>query len=257
MELSPLHAAVEVGDLSRVQTLLDAGANIEERQDTLQNSGVDSRTPLFFAAEKGHVAVARYLVERGAKKEAKAQYGKTALMIAAYNGHFEVVRVLIEHGADRDALNNSHWTALLCASCNGHVAVAEYLLEQGSDVDHDNTDGYTSLHAAGNHLEVVQLLLRWGAKLDVRHAYNGDTAADRATRYGFTAIADAIRAEELNRRWRFKRDRSTIEGTEEHAASKRPRAEREAEEAAAAAAAEAVDESDDDDDEDDDEEEEG
>jgi len=53
----------------------------------------------------------------------------------------------------------------------------------------------------------------------------------------------------------FKRDRSTIEGTEEHAASKRPRAEREAEEAAAALAAAAADESDDDDDDEEDDEE--
>jgi hypothetical protein len=111
-------------------------------------------------------------------------------------------------------------------------------------------------------IEVVHLLLRWGARLDVRDD-RGWTPADWVNTGGryvtatMIAIADAIRAAEISRRDHgFKRDRSTIEGTEEHAASKRPRAEREAEEAAAAAAANAVDESDDDDDEDDDDEEE-
>jgi len=76
----------------------------------------------------------------------------------------------------------------------------------------------------------------------------GRTPTDIATARGHHHIADAIRAEEIRRRDHgFKRDRSTIEGTEEHEAAKRPRVEEEP-----AAAAEAVDESDDDDDDDDD-----
>jgi len=99
---------------------------------------------------------------------------------------------------------------------------------------------------------------REGAKLDAR-TNDGETPADLATSRGHHAFADAVRAEEIRRRDHgFKRDRSTIEGTEEHEAAQRPRAEREAEEAAAALAAAAADESDDDDDDDDeDEEEEG
>jgi len=121
-------------------------------------------------------------------------------------------------------------------------------------MDHTTGLGATPLHWAAEegHFEVAQLLLRFGAKLDVRNR-QGETAVDLATLRGHHDIANAIRAEELRRRDHgFKRDRSTIEGTEEHEASKRPRAEREAEEAAAAAAAAAADESDDDDDEDDD-----
>jgi hypothetical protein len=67
---------------------------------------------------------------------------------------------------------------------------------------------------------------------------------------GHRAFADALRAEEIRRRDHgFKRDRSTIEGTEEHEAAKRPRVEE-------AVVAKAVDESDDDDDDDDDDDEE-
>jgi E3 ubiquitin-protein ligase mind-bomb len=63
-------------------------------------------------------------------------------------------------------------------------------------VDHVNDDGNTALHlaAANNHLDVAQLLMRWGAKLDLRNS-EGKTAADCATFYGHDRIADAIRAE--------------------------------------------------------------
>ena len=127
------------------------------------------------------------------------------------------------------------------------------------DVDCTDGAGWTGLHYAARrgHLHVAQLLFRYGATLDIKDN-RGQTPAEVAIANGHHQIADAIRAEEIRRRDHgFKRDRSTIEGTEEHEAAKRPRAEREAAEAAEAAAnAAAADESDDDDDDDDDEEEE-
>ena len=41
MELSPLHAAVEADDLSRVQALVVAGADIEEKQNLRDSEGDD------------------------------------------------------------------------------------------------------------------------------------------------------------------------------------------------------------------------
>ena len=96
--------------------------------------------------------------------------------------------------------------------------MVEYLLEQGCDIERATLDGHTALHyvAMGGSLEVSELLLRFGAKLDVRDK-KGNTPADLATQNGHHDVANAIRAEEIRRRDHgFKRDRSTIEGTEEH-----------------------------------------
>ena len=206
---SPLHAAVEAGDLTTVQALVAAGADIEERHMFAEEADIEKRhgdkycppTPLYRAAEKGRAAVARYLVERGADKEAAASDSRTPLIVAAYKGHTKVVQMLIEHGANKEAADSYGWTPLIwAASCYGRAAVVEYLLEQGCDVDHTDMHGLTSLHAAalGGHLEVAQLLLRFGAMLDLRNRY-GRTPADLAIFHDHHAIADAIGAEKTRR----------------------------------------------------------
>ena len=203
MQFTPLHDAVDVGNLLRVHTLLGAGANIEERDELVEATNLwDPSTPLYHAAVKGHVALVQYLVGRGANKEATTKCGKTALHAAAKHGHLEVVRMLIEHGANRDALDVNHLTAFSYACSHGQVTVAKYLLEQGSNVDHVSRAGSTALHAAAGigSLAVAQLLFCWGAKLDVRTIRGREIAYGIACRRGHRHVADAIRAEELRRR---------------------------------------------------------
>ena len=85
--LTPLHAAVDADDLVRVQALVAAGADIEEKQS---NNGP---TPLCRAAEKGYITMARSLVERGANIEATSIVGRTPLIIAVQHRYIEVVRI--------------------------------------------------------------------------------------------------------------------------------------------------------------------
>jgi len=51
-------------------------------------------TPLLGAAENGHEAVARLLLENGADFEAKDEFGTTPLRWAEQNEHGAVVRLL-------------------------------------------------------------------------------------------------------------------------------------------------------------------
>ena len=195
-ELTPLHAAVEAGDLTSVQALVEAGANIEEKH----GSQYYPPTPLYRAAEKGWLPVARYLVERGAKLEATAREGRTALFAAAARGHTDIVRMLIERGANKHAKDRLNWTPLLCACFDGRLAAAEYLLEQGCDPNPICEDGYNCLHWAALQCQpdVAQLLFRWGADLDVRTG-RGELAVDLAKRERHREIVQAIRAEKVRR----------------------------------------------------------
>jgi len=127
-------------------------------------------------------------------------------------------------------------------------AARSFGVRLGCDRDLADDDGWTALHCAASegHLNVAHILFRFGARLDAL-TVDGRTPADLAIANDHQHIADAIRAEEIRRRDHgFKRDRSTIEGTEEHEAAKRPRVE-------VAKQEEAIDESDEDDDDDDEE----
>jgi ankyrin repeat protein len=52
------------------------------------------------------------LIELGADKQAKADYGSTPLLIAARYGQEAAVRVLIELGADKEAKDKDNRTPL-------------------------------------------------------------------------------------------------------------------------------------------------
>ena len=51
-----------------------------------------------FAAQEGHEAVARLLVQAGATLDKTDSNGGTALMVAADHGHEAVTRLLVEAG---------------------------------------------------------------------------------------------------------------------------------------------------------------
>ena len=58
------------------------------------------QTPLSWAAENGHEAVVKLLLEKGADVECKSNDGRTPLWWAAEKGHEAVVKLLLEKGAD-------------------------------------------------------------------------------------------------------------------------------------------------------------
>jgi uncharacterized protein len=73
-------------------------------------------TPLLFAARHGDVASARVLLAAGAKINDTAAVGTTALVVAAQRGHRAVAAFLLENGADPNAAGAGyaalHWAAL-------------------------------------------------------------------------------------------------------------------------------------------------
>jgi ankyrin repeat protein len=58
---------------------------------------------LLWAAEEGHEAVVKLLLEKGAELEAKDSSGWTALIWAAEKGHEAVVKLLLKKGAKLEA----------------------------------------------------------------------------------------------------------------------------------------------------------
>jgi len=180
---TPLSWAAEKGHEAVVRILLNAGATIDT-EDT------DGRTPLLWAAESGHEAVVRILLDAGATVDTKDIYGQMPLSWAAENGHEAVVRILLDAGATVDTKDTyGGRMPLSWAAGNGHEAVVRILLDAGATVDTKNTYARTPLSwaAENGHEAVVRILLDAGATVDTKNTY-GQTPLLWAAENGHEAV---------------------------------------------------------------------
>jgi ankyrin repeat protein len=135
--------------------------------------------------------------------EARTPQDESALMMAALKGHLALARQLIERGAD---VNKPGWTPLHYASTAGHVQLIELLLENHAYIDAESPNGSTPLMMAALYgtPAAVKLLLDEGADPGIRNQL-GLTAIDFARRGerkdAVELIAGAIRSARPKGRW--------------------------------------------------------
>jgi ankyrin repeat protein len=91
-----------------VAFLLENGANINDRE---YRDSID-QTPLIIAAFNGCTDIVRMLLDAGANIEHKNDQGENALISAAQEGNINVVKVLLDAGADVNQANTDGETAL-------------------------------------------------------------------------------------------------------------------------------------------------
>lgn len=88
---------------------------------------------LIAGARAGDLPKVRSLLERGANTEATEIGGRSALHMAARAGHREVVGTLLAAGADAQTSDNCGRTPLLEGTIGGHISVVTLLLMHGAD----------------------------------------------------------------------------------------------------------------------------
>jgi hypothetical protein len=157
--MTGLHLAAYFGVHETANTLIRRGQSLDLKDSY-------GRTPLSWAASRGHEAVVKLLLEKGAELETKDKYGRTPLLWAVGNGRKAVVKLLLEKGAELETKDKYGRTPLLYAVGLGHEAVVKLLLEKGAKLETKDNSGQTPLlWAARSGLEaVVKLLLEKGAK---------------------------------------------------------------------------------------------
>ena len=94
---------------------------VNQGADKDETFGDTQETSLCVAAEKGHLDIIRYLVEKGSDIEKEDSYGWTPIGNAASHGHLESTRYLLEQGANRDKPNEWSMTPLHLAAEDGHL----------------------------------------------------------------------------------------------------------------------------------------
>jgi ankyrin repeat protein len=157
-----LGKTVAAGDVEKIRTLLDAGADIHYLRSGGYDVLIDAMHGQSVTNNENLVSVVKLLIERGAELNQESDYGESALRIASRLGWFEVVRVLLEAGADASLLQ---WTDLMHAIALGSLQDVEWLLAQGADLiardSWERTPWLLSLKKGD--LAKAQLLLSAGA----------------------------------------------------------------------------------------------
>jgi outer membrane protein assembly factor BamB len=114
-----LREAARAGDLARVRALLDAGVKAD-------SPGRHGLTALILAAEQGRLEIIRLLVERGAALSAREGFfHRSALANSLDGGHLAAARFLLEKGAE----GADH--ALMVAVEKGDLDLAKLALASG------------------------------------------------------------------------------------------------------------------------------
>jgi ankyrin repeat protein len=197
-------AAAESGNVQEVDRLLDAGADVDARD----NQG---ETPLFSAAFSGSREIAESLIAHGADINAMDREGSTPLHKAAYQSRRELVELLIRKGARVNAGTREGATPLhkaiewFAGTRRGHQAltspaeiasmmgIVKLLLDNGADVNATDAFGVTALvlAASSGHKALVELLLARGAKVNDKD-YEGAGALYVATIMDRVDIAELL-----------------------------------------------------------------
>eukprot|EP00094_Tigriopus_californicus_P006606 TCALIF_06362-PA protein Name:"Similar to trpa-1 Transient receptor potential cation channel subfamily A member 1 homolog (Caenorhabditis elegans)" AED:0.12 eAED:0.12 QI:8/0.6/0.31/0.93/1/1/16/267/1355 len=184
---SPLHASARKGYLDIVIALLEAGGDVDNKNE-------DEQTPLHLAAAEGRTRICKEILKRDkfAVNDEDSD-SNTALHLASIHGHSKVVAALIESGADIEARNYYLWTPLDCAAAYGQPKCAKLLLDANAPIDPMDKNKTTPLHLAARsgHEKTVKLLIERGASL-VQTNSEGHNALTMAILHGKKDVTSVI-----------------------------------------------------------------
>lgn len=176
--------AVKQDDPGAITALLNRGFD----PNTVDPQGLSG---LYLAMRDSSLKAAQVLIAwPKTNVDIRTRQDESPLMMACLKGHLEIARKLIDRDAD---VNKTGWTPLHYAATNGHVEIIELLLEQHAYIDAESPNGTTPLMMAAHYgsSAAVKLLLESGADPSLRNQL-GLTAIDFANRAGRQDSAELI-----------------------------------------------------------------
>ena len=184
--MNKLYEASKNGSIDIVRSILAEGSDV----NIVNQEGL---TPLIIASRNNHVEIVELLLKNNANPNAKDSNGSTALVLCQE----KIARLLIQYGADVDAQINSEPSPLLTAIYFGNLNVARILLENGADVNARSQNGGTPLFFAtieydSGKKDKAELLIDFGAKVDIKHLPTGWTPLHNSARSGNVEVAKLL-----------------------------------------------------------------
>jgi ankyrin repeat protein len=160
----PLRDSIEAGDIARLTSLIDSGADVNA-------ADVEGATALHWAVYADRTEAARILLSAGADPAIENRFGVAPLYLAAVNGNAPMIDLLLTAGADAGAFGPNGETMLMTAARTGLTEPLNVLIQAGAEIDvRDPNFGQTALMLAvrERNSHAVELLLSRGADVDAR-----------------------------------------------------------------------------------------
>lgn len=142
---NPLMVAVQQGKALKVRYLIASGADVNEIDKNYY-----SRTALHVAVESNDLKMAQILLNAGADVNLKDQYAQTALMNLNGNTSREILQLIAQYGADLNSTSRSGQTALMQAAQYDNFEAVKALIEVGADATIKDGFGNSALDFASS-----------------------------------------------------------------------------------------------------------
>ena len=188
------------GDLKAVQYLLACGANAGD-------AGRMERSPLMEAADAGQQAVVEELLHHNLDVNYVNKLGDSAILLAARHGYVRSVELLLKHGASVDGFettktgNAGATGTTLCKSTplsesctGGHVELVQLLLSYGAQPNIATSSGGAPIQIAAKkgYSVILRHLLDAGANANIRNARTHWTALHEACEHSNVSVVETL-----------------------------------------------------------------
>ena len=165
-EWTPLHKAVEMGDLAMIRLLLANDANLEQKAP---KKYIPHKEP-----RNGRKSADLDSEDDDDSEFSDSEHGWTPLLRACQSGKESVIRLLLDKGADIEARNPSKATPLICAAEGQDEVVIDLLLMRGAKIEAEDEFGWKPLHRTTINkggVHVAKILLDHDANINAVCAY--------------------------------------------------------------------------------------
>lgn len=180
---TPLHIAVQNGNLKIVEILIKNGAYVNAKTpegDSVLHYAIEN---FYTRWDDVYFDILKHLVTENAEINAHAQDGDTALHKAikySYSREWnqnslDLVKFLVLKGADINSANNfSKQTPLHLVARSNVLEMTKYLIANNAEINVRDARGNTPLHEAAlnGNLEIVRYLTLRGANINLKNKSN-------------------------------------------------------------------------------------